>query len=195
MHHSTSPTHDIPSLRVPGTVQCGWRSKAGDDGEQRPRYQIIADDLIARTAALWRSRGQDPTAGKSMARLLPSTDIIARRYRVTATTAQFAQRAAATRLRLTGPHQEPQAGPSSNTDASSSSPNSGHRNILEDMRDRILTGDLIGRLPARGALAFQYGVSPEVMGRVLKKLTTQGLLVGDGRRGYRVTPYPATPTA
>ena len=157
---------------------------------QAPRYQMIADDLISRTAALWRSRAQEAAPDRSMAQPLPSVGLIARHYRIPVPTAQFARRAAVTRLSRLEAARHAHTPDTDHTDADHDVQGGrpAYRSVLEDLRTRILTGDLSGRLPRRIDLANQYGVRADTIGRALRTLTHQGLLLRDGPRGHRTAP-------
>ena len=68
----------------------------------------------------------------------------------------------------------------------------GLRNILSDLRKRILDGVLPAgtRLPAVRELAATYGVAGTTIHRCLQELTAAGFLSTHGRNGTRVVDHP-----
>lgn len=67
--------------------------------------------------------------------------------------------------------------------------------LWEQVRDhlagRIRASEFDGRLPKRWELAKEYGVSPETVGRALRALVEQGILVSRPGTGPRVSPERA----
>ncbi|MER6203817.1 GntR family transcriptional regulator [Streptomyces sp. NPDC001586] len=132
---------------------------------QQPRYQLLAEDLMCRLG------GPDTLAA------VPSADEIARRYRVPRPTAQFVRRALCTRLRAQGsPHAVPM------TPDARSMP----ERVAALLRARILNGSLTGRLPNRPDLATEYRVSVDTVGKAVRLLVREGLLLGAARHGTYV---------
>ena len=145
-------------------------TRGTNENRQAPRYQVIADDLMSRTAALWRSHAQEAAPSRSMAQPLPSVGLIALHYRIPVTTAQFARRAVATRLsRLEAArHTQLPDADHTDTDGAAQGGRPAYRSVIENLRTRIITGGLSGRLPPRIDLANHYGVSADTIGRALR---------------------------
>lgn len=55
--------------------------------------------------------------------------------------------------------------------------------IYELLRAGILDGSLRGHLPTRETLAARHGVSPSTIGRAIRQLKADGLVVTRGGRG------------
>jgi DNA-binding GntR family transcriptional regulator len=51
-----------------------------------------------------------------------------------------------------------------------------YRQIADDLRDKIESGQLRGQLPTRKELAEQYGVADMTLGRALQVLKDEGLI-------------------
>ncbi|MFE2553054.1 winged helix-turn-helix domain-containing protein [Streptomyces sp. NPDC059355] len=143
---------------------------------RRPRYQLLADELMSRFGA----------SGSGAFAEVPSTAEIAREYRVPLPTAQFVHRAVYTRLRAQGsPHALPMA-PETLSVA---------ERVADLLRSRILHGTLTGRLPVRSALAAEYRVSVDTVSKAVRVLAEEGLVFGAARHGTYVLgrPAPAPP--
>lgn len=140
----------------------------------RPRYQLLADALTSR---IDRVDPCDPLAPGGPAEI-PSAADIAREYRVPLPTAQFVRRALCTRLRARGsPHAVPMAAADAPTLA---------ERVAGLLRNRILNGTLSGRLPIRPVLAREYRVSVDTVGKAVRLLAEEGLLIGAARHGTYV---------
>jgi GntR family transcriptional regulator len=53
-----------------------------------------------------------------------------------------------------------------------------YRQIADNLRDQIKSGELTGQLPTRAQLAESYGVSDMTVGAALKVLKDEGLIYG-----------------
>lgn len=150
------------SSSVPGDV---WLQSAVAEGA--PPYQVIADDLVRHLAREVPHRPVPPVVE------------IARRYQISNPTAQFVWRAAVTRLRAP-------------LHSAVGFPVSGQRSVwlrvADDLRARIHSGQLQGRLPSRAALAREYGVAEGSVDKAARALVREGLLVAAGAQGTRVRP-------
>jgi DNA-binding LacI/PurR family transcriptional regulator/DNA-binding transcriptional regulator YhcF (GntR family) len=64
--------------------------------------------------------------------------------------------------------------------------------ILEHLRSQIIAGDLLPgvQLPTRRELEKQYGVSMGTVQQALDRLSQDGFVVADGRRGTHVAEHP-----
>jgi GntR family transcriptional regulator len=51
-----------------------------------------------------------------------------------------------------------------------------YRQIADDLREKIESGELHGQLPTRAQLAEQYGVADMTIGRALQVLKDEGLI-------------------
>lgn len=123
------------------------------DTVKRPQYQAIAEELLSQPLRIQE---------------LPSAGEIARRYRVPLPTAQFARRAVTTRVRA--PASMSAGGLSMSTRRPA------WRQVADDVRDRIETGQLFGRLPDCARLAAHYGVGAEVVIRATRQLERDVIL-------------------
>ncbi|WP_371656758.1 MULTISPECIES: GntR family transcriptional regulator [unclassified Streptomyces] len=137
---------------------------------RRPLYQVVADDVLRRL-----TEHQPP-------RSAPRAADIARTYRIPIGTAEFVRRAVNTRLRpLTHHPTEPGGGATA-----------GFRpawlRVADDLRDRVRTGHLRGRLPARAFLAAQYGVCVETVSKAVQALIEEALLATAGRHHRTYVP-------
>src|SRR5262245_29184268 len=67
-----------------------------------------------------------------------------------------------------------------------------HRLIAEQIRRRIVTGELLPgqRLPTRRELNTRFGAGPMTVQRALDRLLRDGFVVAAGRRGTFVSPQP-----
>lgn len=154
-----------------------------EDARARLRYQAIADDLLERLAhrappASAASRAP-ATAGEPLGRL-PSAEEIARRYRVPVPTAVFVRRAVRTRLRIPGPavrHSD-----------SAVRARPVYQTVADDLRHRITSGTLRGRLPTHPELAEQYRVSVDTIGKAVRSLVRTGLLTSSAGSGTHTSP-------
>jgi GntR family transcriptional regulator len=61
------------------------------------------------------------------------------------------------------------------------------------LRDRILSGELNGRMPAEWQIAAQYGVSRDTVRRALEKLREEGLIMATRGRGTFTVPRAEGP--
>ncbi|MFI6645920.1 winged helix-turn-helix domain-containing protein [Streptomyces sp. NPDC050504] len=104
---------------------------------------------------------------------LPSASEIARSYRITVPTAQFARRMLTTRLR-------PAARAGS---AAARYADSAWRRVAGDLEERIRSGRLHGRLPAQPDLADEYGVCVDTLRRAVRLLADEGLVTLSGPKG------------
>lgn len=117
-----------------------------------PQYQSVADALqLLRTP-------------------VPSVGEIARIYRVSVTTAQFARRALHTRRytarsRVVGAHtiRDGGEGPL-------------WRRVADDLHQRVSSGGLCHQFPPRVRLASEYGVSVHTVNKAVGALVEEGLL-------------------
>ena len=153
------------SSSVPGDVLL---QNAVEEGA--PPYQVIADDLVRHLTREVPHRPVPPAAE------------IARRYRIPNPTAQFVWRAASTRLRAP-------------LHSAVGFQVSGQRpvwlRVADDLRARIYSGHLYGRLPSRAVLARQYGVAEGSVDKAARALVREGLLVAAGAQGTHVRPDAA----
>jgi GntR family transcriptional regulator len=53
-----------------------------------------------------------------------------------------------------------------------------YRRVADDLRDKIMSGELTGQLPPRAKLAQEYGVADMTVGRALDVLKDEGLIYG-----------------
>lgn len=51
-----------------------------------------------------------------------------------------------------------------------------YRQVADDLRDKITSGDIRGQLPPRRQLAEQYGVADMTIGRALQVLKDEGMI-------------------
>ncbi|WP_285444555.1 GntR family transcriptional regulator [Streptomyces sp. ISL-44] len=113
---------------------------------------------------------------------IPAVGEIARRYRIPYSTAQFVRRAVVTRLR-------PAVRPTEGREPVGFRP--AWQRVADDLRERIHSGHLRGRLPVRSELAAEYGVSADTVSRAVQTLQEAGLLANAGFRGTHVC-FPAS---
>ncbi|MBC9718858.1 GntR family transcriptional regulator [Streptomyces sp. TRM66268-LWL] len=169
-HRATAPHALTPQrpVRESGGLLAASRLQAAS-GEDPPRYQLIAEDLLAHLTA------------PLPARAVPAVSEIARRYRIPYATAQFVRRAVLTRLR-----------PAADCATSGTAAASRHawQRVADDLSHRIRTGQLTGTLPTRPELAAQYQVSVDTVSKAAHALTDAGLLAPASARGTRVLPQP-----
>ncbi|MFI6645657.1 hypothetical protein [Streptomyces sp. NPDC050504] len=133
----------------------------------RPRYQLIADDV------------QRFFAPGTPEEQLPSVESIVWRYGVEHVTALFVRRALVTRTRLAsgdlgGP-------PPARRGAV-------WRGVARDLAQRAARGRLTGRLPDSVRLAAEYGVRAATIDAAVAALIEQGVLRSVGHRGVYVVP-------
>ncbi|WP_424216865.1 GntR family transcriptional regulator (plasmid) [Streptomyces sp. BI20] len=140
-----------------------------------PRYEEIATDLL-----LHMAERSGPARGT-----VPPPETVARHYHVSATTAQFVCRAARTRLRIgNAPARPSEAAPC--PAAGLPTHDSLATLVTDDLRRRMVVGELRGFLPSQLTLATAYAVSRPTVRKAVARLTAEGRLAPHRPEGTRI---------